>query len=129
MERGEAVLSLGSGLKRGLPQWFRGKESSCQRRKHRRRQFDPWVGKIPWRKKWQPTPVFLPETFHGQRSLVSYNPWGPKESDMTQVTLHTQRENNIYQVSRSVPSVGQRATLGFATGKNSGQSKFFKKRE
>ena len=69
------------------------------------------------------------ENPHGQRSLVSYNPWGPKESDMTQVTLHTQRENNIYQVSRSVPSVGQRATLGFATGKNSGQSKFFKKRE
>ena len=38
--------------------------------------FDPWVGKIPWRRKWQPAPVFLPGKFHGQRSLVSYSPWG-----------------------------------------------------
>ena len=46
--------------------------------------FDPWVGKIPWRRKWQPTPVFLPGKFHGQRSLVGYSPWGRKESDMTE---------------------------------------------
>ena len=45
--------------------------------------FDPWVGKIPWRRKWQPTPVFLPGKCHGQRSLVGYSPWGCKESDMT----------------------------------------------
>ena len=38
--------------------------------------FDPWVGKIPWRKKGQPTPVFLPEKSHGQRSLAGYSPWG-----------------------------------------------------
>ena len=44
--------------------------------------FDPWVGKIPWRKEWQPTPVFLPGEFHGQMSLAGYSPWGPKESDM-----------------------------------------------
>ena len=56
-------------------------------------RFNPWVGKMPWNRKWQPTPVFLPETFHGQRSLVSYSPWGPKESDMTEATLYTQREN------------------------------------
>ena len=50
--------------------------------------FDPWVGKIPWRRKWQPTPVFLPGEFHGQRSMVAYSPWGRKESDTTQwVTL------------------------------------------
>ena len=38
--------------------------------------FDPWVGKIPWRRKWQPTPVLLPGKFHGRRSLVGYSPWG-----------------------------------------------------
>ena len=43
--------------------------------------FDPWVRKIPWRRKWLPTPVFLPKEFHGQRSLESYSPWGRTESD------------------------------------------------
>ena len=46
--------------------------------------FDPWIGKIPCRSKWQPTPVILAGEFHGQRSLVSYNPWGFKASDMTE---------------------------------------------
>ena len=46
--------------------------------------FDFWVGKIPWRRKWQPTPVFLPGKFHGQRSLAGYSSWGCKESDMTE---------------------------------------------
>ena len=46
--------------------------------------FDLWFGKIPWRRKWQPTPVFLPGEFHGQRGLVGYSPWGHKESDMTE---------------------------------------------
>ena len=41
--------------------------------------FDPWLRKIPWSRKWQPTPVCLPGEFHGQRSLVGYSPWGPKE--------------------------------------------------
>ena len=45
--------------------------------------FNPWVGKIPWRKKWQPTPVFLPGRSHGQRSLAGCSPGGQKESDMT----------------------------------------------
>ena len=42
----------------------------------RRPKFDPWVGKIPWRREWLPTPVFLPGEFHGQRSLTEYSPWG-----------------------------------------------------
>ena len=46
--------------------------------------FDPWVGKIPWRRKWQSTPVLLPGKSHGQRSLVGYNPWGHKELDTTE---------------------------------------------
>ena len=45
--------------------------------------FDPWVMKIPWRRSWQPTPVFLPGESHRQRSLASYSPWGLQESDMT----------------------------------------------
>ena len=48
--------------------------------------FNPWVGKIPWRRKWQPTPVPLPGKSHGQRSLVGYSPWGRKESDPTEET-------------------------------------------
>ena len=51
-----------------------------------RHGFDPPVGKIPWRRKWQPTPVFLPGESHGQRSLVGYSPWGHHESDMAEHT-------------------------------------------
>ena len=53
--------------------------------------FHLWVGKIPWRRKWQPTPVFLLGKSHGQRSLVGYSPWSHKESDLTeQLTLTTE---------------------------------------
>ena len=51
---------------------------------YRRPGLDPWVGKIPWRRKWQPTPVLLPGEFHGGRRLVGYSPWGRKESDTTE---------------------------------------------
>jgi len=51
--------------------------------------FDPWVGKITWRSKWQPTPVFWPIESHGQRSLVGYIPWGYKELDVTERVTHT----------------------------------------
>ena len=54
----------------GLPRWLSG--------------FDPWVRKIPWRRKWQPTPVFLPRKLHGQRSLSGYSPWGCKKLDTTE---------------------------------------------
>ena len=46
----------------------------------------PWAGKIPWRRKWQPTLVHLPRKFHGWRSLVGYGPWGHKESDTSNFT-------------------------------------------
>ena len=65
----------------GLPQWLSGTESTCQCRRCR---FNPWLRKIPRRRKWQPTPVFLPRKSHGQRSLEGYSPWGLKESDTTQ---------------------------------------------
>ena len=61
-------------------EWLSGEESTCQRR---RRRFKPWVGKIPWKRKWQPALVFLPGKAHRQRSLVGYSPWSHKESDTT----------------------------------------------
>ena len=64
--------------KHWLPRWLSGEESDCQGRRH---GFDPWVGKIPWRREWHPTPVLLPGESHGQRSLVGYSPWGDKEYD------------------------------------------------
>ena len=67
----------------GPPRWRSGKEFSCQRERLR---FNPWVGKIPWSRKWQLTPEFLPGKFHGQMSLVGYSLWGRKESDTTELT-------------------------------------------
>ena len=63
-----------------FPRWLSGKESACQCRRHRRRRFDPWDGKISWRRKWQCTPVFLLGKSHGQRSLVGYSTWGCRET-------------------------------------------------
>ena len=60
--------------------WLSGKESVCQ---HGRCEFDLWVRKIPWRRKWPPTPVFLPGKSHGQRSPMGYRPWGLRESGTT----------------------------------------------
>ena len=67
-----------------FPRWCSDKESTCQGRRHKRHGFDPWVGKIPWRRKWQPTPAFLPGEFHGQRSLEGYSPWGCKRVEQDQ---------------------------------------------
>ena len=69
--------------KERFPGGSRGKGSAFQ---CRRRRFDLWVGKIPWRREWLPTPLFLPGEFHGQRSLVGLSPWGGKESDTTEQT-------------------------------------------
>ena len=70
---------------RGFPGGASGKEPAYQCRRHKRCRFDPWVGNIPWRRKWQTPPVFLPGKPHGQRSLVVYSPWSRKESDMSEV--------------------------------------------
>ena len=55
------------------------KELTCQCRRHKRSEFEPWVGKISWRRMWQPIPVFSPGESHGQRKLGGYNPWGCKK--------------------------------------------------
>ena len=74
-----------------LPWWLSGKESTCQ---CRRCKFDPWVGKISWRRKWQATPVFLPRKSHGQRSLAGYSQsMDRKVSDMTE---HTDTRDQLY---------------------------------
>ena len=66
-----------------FPWWLRLERVCLQ---HGRPRFDPWVGKMSWRRKWQPTLVFLPGESHGQRSLVGYSPWHHKELDTTEAT-------------------------------------------
>ena len=66
----QIYLSLGNPCFRGGASY---KESACQWRRRKRLRFDPWVGKIPWRRKWQPALVFLTGKFHGQRRLVGYS--------------------------------------------------------
>ena len=66
----------------GTPTWHGGKESTCQCRRCKR--CNPSVGKILWRRKWQPTPIFLPGKSYGQRSVAAYSPQGHKELEMTE---------------------------------------------
>ena len=82
-----------------LPRWLSGKKSACQCRSYR---FDPWVRNIPWRRKWQSTPVFLPGKSHGQSSIAGCSPWCCKESDTTE-----QLNNNILSVHQGLGSVYQ----------------------
>ena len=71
----------------------------------RRPGFDPWVRKIPWRRKWQPTPVLLPGKSYGRRSLVGYSPWDHKELDTTQ-QLHWMNEWSCSVMSDSLRPPG-----------------------
>ena len=71
----------------GFPGGISGKELACLCRRHKRHGFNPWVGKIPWRRALQPTPVFLPgESPWTEETGGLYSQWGHKESDMTEVT-------------------------------------------
>ena len=70
----------------GLPRCAGAEEPARNAGGVQRRVFDPWVRKIPWRRKWQPPPVLWPGVSHGQRSLVGCGPGGRKESDMTEAT-------------------------------------------
>ena len=72
-----------------------------------RLRFDPWVGKIPWRRKWQPTPVLLPGKFHGRRSMVGYSPWGCKESDTTEQVhvMATEKKPSGFYVERALEKI------------------------
>ena len=76
----------------GLPWWLSSKKLTCNRGD----LVDPWVRRILWRRKCQPTPVFLPGESHGQRSLVGYSPWGCKELDMTEQAHTNNNLDNVY---------------------------------
>ena len=71
-------------LRQGFPGDARGKEIACQCWRRKRYGFDPWAGKISWRRKCRPTPVFLPGKSHRERSLAGYSPKGRKELDTTE---------------------------------------------
>ena len=77
------------GLPEDFPGGTSGKEPACQ---CRRLGFNPWVRKIPWRRVWQPTLVFLPGESHGQRSLTGYSPLGCKESDTSDLARMPRRQ-------------------------------------
>ena len=79
-----AIKVTGAHTTPGFPGGSASKEPACQRRRHKWTRFNPWVGKIPWRRKWQPTPVFLPREFHGQQSLADHT-----ELDTTEGLIHT----------------------------------------
>ena len=80
-------------MNRGFPGGASGKESTSQCRRRKRCGFNPWVRKIPWRRAWQPTPVFLPGESHGQKSLAGYSPRGHRESDTTETKQQTGTAN------------------------------------
>ena len=88
------AITLIVQLTRGFSGGTSGKAPACQCRRHKRRGFDTWVRKIPWRRAWQSTPVFLPGESHGQRKLVGYSPQGHIESDRTEATYHARTINN-----------------------------------
>ena len=82
----------------GLTRGFGGKESASQCWRCQRCIFDAWVQKIPWRRAWQPTQVFLPRKSHEQRSLAGYSPWSHKELDPTE---WLSRHSAIFRESES----------------------------
>ena len=88
---------------KGLPRWCSGKEFACQCRRHKRHEFDPLVGKILWKRKWQPAPLFLPGKSHGQRSLEGYSSWGLKELDTTEQQTLSGSIKNLASRPRGFP--------------------------
>ena len=88
LSRAQVLMKVAKTMKKHcLPRWLNGKESTCQCRRHRRHEFDPWVGKVPWRRKWQPMPVFLSGESHGPRSLWTIVHGVPKT--WTRLSVHT----------------------------------------
>ena len=82
----------------GFPGGSEGKVSACNAGDLG--SFNPWVRKIPWRRKWQPTPVLWPGKSHGQRSLVDYSPWDGKELDMTKRLHDFTSHTCIYKIDK-----------------------------
>ena len=82
----KAIIKYKASVSLSFPDGASGKEPACQYRRCKRCRFDPWVGKIPWKRAWQCSPVFLPGESHGQKSVAGYSLKGCRESDMTEVT-------------------------------------------
>ena len=82
-------------LQKWLPTWLSGEESTCQRRRCRRCRFSPWVGTTPWRRKWQPAPVFLPGKSRGQKEPVGHGPCSHRQLGPTEDTYTC--SNRIWQ--------------------------------
>ena len=78
-----------------LPSGTSGKEPACQCRRCKRLRFDFWVEKIHWSRKWQPSPLFLPGKFRGQRSMGNYSQWGRKELDTNEWLSKAHAYTNI----------------------------------
>ena len=94
----------------GPPWWLSGKESTCQ---WRIRGLDLWIGKIPWRRKWHPTPVFLPGKSHGWRSRAGCSPWGHKRAGHGWTTEHAGNRSWAPRPLSASPSVPQTPATGF----------------
>ena len=86
---------------RGFPGGASSKEPACWSRRCKRQEFNPWVGKTPWRRAWQPTAVFLPGECLGQRNLAGCSPQGCKESDATHATQHAHKHSQVWGGRRS----------------------------
>ena len=95
--RGQGVFIVSWSHKHKLSWWCSDKEYTCRSRRHR---FDPWVGKISWRKRWQSMPVFLPGKFHWERSLAGYS---PRDRKRVGHDLVTKQQQHITLSARQVP--------------------------
>ena len=89
---------------KGLPIWYNSKESACQCRRCKRHGFNPWIRKIPWSRKWQPTPVFLPGKFHGQRSLLGYSDVAKSQTWLSNWTCTYMRQ---WQFSKLIVTISR----------------------
>ena len=107
---GQLINTFGSFylliISQGFPGGSEAKKSSCQCRRY---GFDPRVGRIPWRRKWQPTPVFLPGKSHGQRSLAVYSLWGHKR---VKNNLATERQFSL-KIVLSTPNPARHPRLNW----------------
>ena len=100
------------------------KKSAWRGRRRWRHGFDPRVEEIPWRRKWQPTPVFLPRKSHGQRSLVGYSPWGHRVRLNWASVLWNRASPSQFFVQRPLPFLALTAPPLLASGHTLGLSDF-----
>ena len=91
----------------GLPSGTSGKEPACQCRRHKRHGFDTWVGKILRKRKWQPSPVFLPGKSHGQTSLAGYSKLSCKELDTTEAAEYIMRNAGLEEPQARIKIAGR----------------------